>query len=119
MQIHIDPVELTHQPSLWRVSAVRGDPEIVALHLPGLDPIRVDSQRDEDARVWAWPGQPMYCYRCKVSSNDPNPFLGEVPEFPNHWESSRRAASTSTRLRRRLFSGAKLLNAAGVSPGES
>ena len=82
MKIHIDPVELTQQPSLWRVSDVRGDPEIVALDLPGLDTIRVDKQRDEDARVWAWPGQPMYCYQCKISSNDPNPLLDEVPKFP-------------------------------------
>jgi hypothetical protein len=36
----------------------------------------------EDALVRAWPGEPMYCQRCKVSSKDSNPMLQVVPKFP-------------------------------------
>ena len=82
MTIHSDSVELTDQPNLWRVPPVRfGETRIIAQDLPGLDPAGVDLQRDEDALVRVWPGEPMYCYRCKVTSNDSNPMLREVPKF--------------------------------------
>ncbi len=43
------------------------------VELPGLDPFVCDLDEDEYALVRAYPGEPFYCYRCRVSSEDANP----------------------------------------------
>ena len=48
------------------------------VELPGLDPFVCDLDQDEHALVRARPGEPFYCYRCRVSSNDANPHLAAL-----------------------------------------
>lgn len=73
MKIHLSEPFLTRQRHLWRVPqfTIR-QPQLRRLDLGDLGHIRFLS-RDEDALVAFWPGQPLRCYQCGVTSDDPNP----------------------------------------------
>jgi hypothetical protein len=59
---------------LWLVPVTENarDHRLQVVEFPGLDPFVCDLDQDEHALVRAFPGEPFYCYRCKVSSDDAN-----------------------------------------------
>lgn len=74
MRIHLsDPAFLTGEPHLWRVPqfSIRR-PRIRRTYLDDLGRITF-LDVDEDALVAFWPGQPLRCHQCGVTSEDVNP----------------------------------------------
>lgn len=58
---------------MWRVSQFgTRRPQQRRAYIKGLGRISV-LDHDEDALVAFWPRQPLRCYQCGVTSDDPNP----------------------------------------------